>query len=175
METMCQAIFDIMSIINWAREKRGTKTICVMGVSFGALIAGLVSCMEPATDIAVLVAPPVDLGKMFSASKLGRIFEKENPRAERMLRLYNDLLSRAALQNLKPHVLKENIFIAEGIYDGMVPPKLIEELWTEWDRPTIKRYPRGHLSVILFNPALDRDIRVWLRGRREEIVSVQSK
>ncbi len=163
METLRQALFDVMSIMNWARENKGIRRFCVMGVSFGAFLTGLLACFEPQTDIAVMVAPPVDLSKMFSASRLGRIFEKENPRAERMLRLYSDLLERLGLQNMTPITPKNQIFIAEALYDGMVPPPLIEELWAAWGHPAIRRYSHGHLSVILFNSAFNRDLSLWLR------------
>lgn len=164
METLRQALFDVMSIMNWAREKKGTSRFCVMGVSFGGLLAGLLACYEPRMNAAVLVAPPVDLAQMFKSSRLGRVFERENPRAERMLRVYSDLLDRLGLQNMTPLTPKENIFIAEALYDGMVPPLLVEELWHAWGHPTIQRYPHGHLSIIMFNTQLDHDLSQWLRS-----------
>ena len=167
METLRQAIFDIMSVINWAREVRGVKRVGIMGVSFGALIAGILACVQPDLDFAVLVAPPVDLGKMFHASRLGRVFEQENPRAERMLRLYRDALANFSLLNLEPQVPKDRIFIAEGLHDTMVPPQLIEDLWAAWNHPWIERYEQGHLSVILFNKLFEKDLRGFIRSLDE--------
>lgn len=167
MATFRQAIFDIMSIINWSNEKRSSRAIAVMGVSFGALLTGLLTCLEPSVDLSVMVAPPVDLGAMFASSRLGRIFEKENPRGERMLRLYKETLNKVALQNLKPLLPPERIFIAEGRFDGMVPPELIENLWHAWGHPCIRRYDHGHLSVIMLNADLDEDILEWLHGFKD--------
>jgi len=164
METLRQALFDIMALINWAREVRGVRRVGVMGVSFGAMIAGMLACVEPGIDFAVMVAPPVDLGRMFRSSRLGRVFEQENPRAERMLRLNEQTLSRYALQNLQPLTPRERIFIAEGIYDSMVPPAIIEDLWAAWCQPQIKRYPHGHISIIMFNKVFERDLRGFLRS-----------
>lgn len=165
MEALRQALFDVMAIMNWAREKRGVTRVGIMGVSFGALLTGLLACSEPSIDFAVMVAPPVDLGRMFSMSRLGKVFESENPRAEKMLRVHRDTLSKVALQNLKPVIPSDRIFIAEGKYDQMVPPELIEELWVAWDYPELGRYPQGHLSVIMFNDPFEKDMKCWLRKK----------
>ncbi|HOO55804.1 MAG TPA: alpha/beta fold hydrolase [bacterium] len=163
METMRQAVFDIMSIINWANKYKNPRLIGCMGVSFGGMISGLMACVEPQLNFSVMIVPPSDLGRVFTESRLGHLFERENPKAGRLVKKYAETMSIMALTNQKPIVPKENIFIAEGLYDTFVPPVLIEELWRAWDRPKIKRYPHGHLSVILFNPKLESDLRKWLK------------
>jgi hypothetical protein len=110
-----------------------------------------------------MVAPPADMGRVFFESRLGRQFESENPDARNVLLQYREILDNIALPNLTPLLPRDRIFIAEGIYDGMVPVDLIEKLWRAWGRPRIRRYPHGHLSVIILNPQLDRDIHKFLK------------
>ncbi|MFA6449276.1 MAG: hypothetical protein WCX65_07415 [bacterium] len=163
METMRQSLFDTMTVLNWAKERKKARMVGAMGVSFGALLSGMMACAEPMLDFAVLVAPPADPGRIFAASRLGRLIEKENPRVERLLRRYHEVMATMALTKLTPLVDPANIFIAEGLYDGMVPPEVVDELWEKWNRPKIVRYPQGHLSVILFNKELENDLEEWLR------------
>ncbi len=164
LETIRQTLFDVMSVMNWAREKKKSRKVGVMGMSFGAMMSGLLACVEPTLDFAVLVAPPADPRMVFDDSRLGRLIEKENPRAGRLVRRYNETLSNIALTNMRPMIPIDRIFIAEGLYDGMVPVAAVERLWESWGKPEMKRYPHGHLSIILFNPELETDLRKWLRG-----------
>jgi pimeloyl-ACP methyl ester carboxylesterase len=164
METFRQALFDVMSVMNWAREKKKARATGTMGVSFGGLLSGLLACVDPHVFFAVMIAPPSDLGEIFKTSRLGRLFEKENPRASRLVERYRETLALMALTNQKPFPPPERIFIAEGLYDGMVPPEIIDKLWHTWDHPHLERYPHGHLSVILFNPELEESLKEWLAG-----------
>jgi len=164
METMRQSLFDVMSVANWAKKKKGARLVGVMGVSFGGLLSGLMACVEPLVDFAVLVCPASDLGEIFQKSRLGRLFEKENPRAARLITKYKDTLAGMSLPNLKPLLPPERIFIAHGIYDAMVPEEVTENLWHSWDKPVLKRYPHGHLSIILLNPQLESDLKEWLKS-----------
>ncbi len=163
METMRQSLFDVMTVLNWAKAKKGSRLLGAMGMSFGALLSGMLACTEPSLDFAVLVAPPADPGRVFNSSRLGRLIEKENPRVERLLRRYKEVMAKMSLTNLQPLLPPDKIFIAEGIYDGMVPPDVVEELNVKWNHPHFVRYPQGHLSIILFNPQLEADLKEWLR------------
>jgi len=163
LEVMRQSVQDIMCLVNWLKS-RGAPSVGIFGVSYGALLSGVVGCTDPATDFMVLVAPPADMAEVFAHSRLGRLFERENPRAHEMMGQYREVLDRIALVNLCPQMPKERIFIAEGSFDGMVPPEVIEKLWRSWDRPMLKRYPHGHLSIILFNPRFDRDLSKWMKA-----------
>lgn len=163
LEVMRQSITDIMCVANWLKS-RGAPRIGVFGVSYGALLSGILGCTEPSIDFMALIAPPADMGEVFAHSRLGRLFEKDNPKARKMMKQYKEILDRTSLMNLTPMMPKENIFIAEARFDGMVPVPVVEKLWRAWGRPTLKRYPHGHLSVILFNPRMDRDLRHWLRN-----------
>lgn len=169
METFRQAVFEIMAVMNWSRERKKSSAAGTMGVSFGGLLAGLMACVEPTVYFAVMVAPPSDLGEIFKTSRLGRLFEKENPRAARLVERYRETLALLALSNQKPFPPPGRIFIAEALYDGMVPPEVIESLWAAWNSPQIHRYPHGHISVILFNPELETDLKNFLTNIRGEI------
>lgn len=163
LEVMRQSLTDIFSVMNWIRS-RGTEQIGMFGVSYGGLLTGVSACVEPTLDFAMLLVPPADMAEVFAKSRLGRLFERENPNARKMLARYRMILDNISLVKLKPLVPKERIFIVEGRYDGMVPQHVIEQLWRAWGKPTIKRYHHGHLSVLILNPQLDRDMHVWLKA-----------
>lgn len=165
LRVMQQSVLDIMAVINWLKQ-RGAPQIGMFGVSYGGMLSGLMACVEPQVDFTIMVAPPADMGEVFFESRLGRQFEAENPRAREVLTKYRGVLDRFALVNLKPLVATENILLIEGIYDGMVPVPLIEKLWRAWGEPEIRRYPQGHLSVIILNPPMDRHLRAFLNKMR---------
>ena len=162
LKVMKQSVSDVMATMNWL-SSRGVPRIGIYGVSYGGMMAGLVGCVEPAVDFIIMVAPPADMGEVFFKSRLGRQFEAENPDARRVLARHREILDRVALINLTPLPPRDRIFIAEGLYDEMVPSALTEKLWRAWGRPHIRRYPHGHISVIILNPRLDRDLRAFLR------------
>jgi dipeptidyl aminopeptidase/acylaminoacyl peptidase len=165
LRVMQQSVLDIMAVINWLKL-RGAPRIGMFGVSYGGMLSGLMACVEPQVDFTVMVAPPADMGAVFFESRLGRQFEAENPRAREVMQKYKDVLDRFALINLKPLTPHENILLIEGTFDGMVPVDLVEKLWRAWDKPQIHRYPQGHLSVIIFNPPMDRHLRAFLKKMR---------
>jgi hypothetical protein len=163
MEVLRQSISDVLCVINWVKS-RGASSVGMFGVSYGSLLCGIIGCVEPSIDFLIMVVPPADMSEVFLHSRLGRLFERENPNARKMMEEYRFMLDRIALVNLTPLVPVNRIFIAEAKYDGMVPVPVVEKLWRAWGRPTIKRYPHGHLSVIIFNPRLDRDMHRWLQA-----------
>lgn len=162
LKVMKQSVNDLQAMLNWLKH-RGAPRVGMFGVSYGAMLSGVLGCVEPDLDFLIMIAPPADMGRVFFESRLGRQFESENPDARAVLLKYREVLDNIALPNLTPLVPRERIFIAEGLYDGMVPVDLIEKLWRAWGRPRIRRYPHGHISVIILNPQLDRDIKIFLK------------
>lgn len=158
LETMRQAVSDVFSAANWLRS-RGAPGVGLLGVSLGAMISGLLICVSPDFHCAVLVTPPPDLTDMFHYSRIGQTFGKENPKAAALMEKHAGILRAFALTRLTPKLPRDRIFIAEGLVDGMVPTTHVEALWRAWNRPIIKRYPRGHITINFFNPKLDSDLR----------------
>jgi len=152
---MRQSVSDVEAAINWLKS-RGAPLVGMFGVSYGAMLSGIVGCVEPSVSFMMLVVPPVDLYDFFTESKLGRLFENQNPGMFEEIDKYKDLFDKVSLLNLKPQMSPERIFLALAEYDGMVRSPKIEELWLAWERPYMERYEHGHLSVILLNPSMNK-------------------
>lgn len=167
LEAIRQSVIDVRATINWLRT-RGISQIGMFGVSLGALLSGFILCVDENADFGVLVVPPADMVEMFHKSALGKIFEREGPETRTLVEKYTEFLNALSLPNQKPLCPKDHIFIAEGRFDRFVPVEIVERLWEAWDRPPIKRYPHGHLSIVAVNPALDRDLKRFLHRMRKE-------
>ncbi|MFA6448677.1 MAG: hypothetical protein WCX65_04345 [bacterium] len=159
---MHQSVSDVEAAINWLKS-RGAPLIGMFGVSYGAMLSGLVGCVEPSVSFMMLVVPPVDLYDFFTQSQLGRLFENQNPVMFGEIAQYKEMFDSISLLNLKPQMSPERIFLALAEYDGMVRSPKIDELWRAWERPYMERYEHGHLSVIMLNPSMNRDMRRWLK------------
>lgn len=163
LEAMRQSVIDIRTTINWLRS-RGIPRVGLFGVSLGALLSGLICCLDEGIDFGILVVPPADFVEMYHKSPLGKVFEKEGPETRDLVEKYRDYLNPLSLVEQRPRIPKERIFIAEATRDKFVPVEIVEKLWENWGKPPIKRYPHGHLSVVLINPRLNVDIKNFLRG-----------
>jgi len=164
IKVMKQAVHDVQGVINWLKEESGTGRVGTFGVSYGGMLAGLVGCVEPQVEFMMLVVPPVNLYEFFVSTRLGRQFRKRNPKMYLEVKDNRDLFEAISIENLKPVMAPENIFIVMAEYDEMVSPEAIDRLWYAWERPHIERYVHGHLSVILFNPSMARHMRRWLKS-----------
>ena len=159
---MKQSVLDVEAAINWVKS-RGAGKIGMFGVSYGGMLSGLVGCVEPQVDFMMLVVPPADLYDFFTQSRLGRLFEKQSPTMFKEMKAHREVFDKISLINLKPQMPPERIFLVLAEYDGMVRSEMIEKLWLAWERPYIERYVHGHLSVIVSNPSMHRDMRRWLK------------
>jgi len=167
IQVIRQGISDIQSTINHLKSQ-GVSKIGIFGVSYGAMLAGIAGCVEPLTDFMMLVAPPADLYDTLTDSNLGRKLEQWNPEMSSGMKDHKDLVKAISLTNLKPLMPRERVFLVMAEYDGMICNDSIERLWLAWDRPYMERYQHGHLSVILFNPSMNRDMRRWLKTIQAE-------
>ena len=157
MEALRQSVMDVRSVVNWLKAQ-GVKQVGIFGVSFGALITGILACVDEDIDFAILVAPPADFATIFRKSRLRDIFRKTNPSVKELIERYDDSLNAISLLRHKPLLAPEKILIVEALYDQMVPTEVVEKLWRAWKMPNIRRYPHGHLSVVVLNPRLDMDL-----------------
>lgn len=162
VKVMKQCVQDVEGAINWLKDS-GVQTIGTFGVSYGGMLAGLAGCVDPSVEFMMLVVPPADLYEFFTKTRLGRIFEKRNPKMHEEMKRHREVFERISLVSLVPRMRPENIFIVMAEYDEMVSPGAIDRLWYAWGRPHIERYVHGHLSAILFNPSLGRHMRRWLK------------
>lgn len=163
IKVMKQSVQDVEGAVNWLKAEVGVERIGTFGVSYGGMLAGLCGCVEPSVEFMMLVVPPVNLYEFFTRTRLGHQFERRNPKMFAEMKQHRNLFEQISIENLKPQMPPENIFIVMAEYDEMVSPEAIDRLWYAWDRPYIERYVHGHLSVILFNPSMARHMRRWLK------------
>jgi len=168
IKVMKQSVSDVEAAINWLKNN-GVEKVGTFGVSYGGMLAGLTGCADANVEFMMLVAPPANLFEFFTATNLGHLFEKRNPKMFEDMKRNRDVFERISIENMKPRTSPDNIFIVMAEYDTLVSPDAIDRLWYAWDRPHIERYVHGHLSVILFNPSMNRHMRRWLNSIRERI------
>ena len=163
IKVMKQSVRDVEGVINWLKS-RGVETIGAMGVSYGGMLTGLTGCVDSNLDFMMLVVPPANLYEFFTDTRLGHEFAKRNPGMFEEVKANREVFERISIENLKPKMHPEKIFIVMAEYDSMVSPEALDRLWRAWERPYLERYVHGHLSVILFNPSMSHHIRRWLKS-----------
>ncbi|MEW6202713.1 MAG: alpha/beta hydrolase family protein, partial [bacterium] len=127
LEALRQSVIDVRSVVNWLKE-RGVERVGVFGVSFGALLSGILACVDEDIDFSILVAPPAEFTTVFNRSRLGGIFKKTSPRMKELMKRYHSALDAVSLPRHKPLLPPERILIIEALYDLMVPTEVVERL-----------------------------------------------
>ena len=162
MEAFRQSVIEVRSIVDFLK-KRGVKKIGILGTSFGGWVGGMLAVVEPRINFAILIAPAANPERILLRSKIGKLLRKDYPEVKtlpqkflRALRITNPTL-------FKPLIKKENILLIESLYDQIIPNFIVENLWRAWDKPPIRRYPQGHLSLLFFEKRLFKDIREFLK------------
>lgn len=162
IKVMKQCIWDVQGIINWLKGQ-GVQKIGTFGVSYGGMIAGLTGCVDSSVDFMMLVVPPANLYEFFTDTRLGHEFAKRNPGMYKEVKANREVFEMISIDNLKPKMPPEKIFIVKAEYDLMLNPEALDRLWRNWGQPHFKSYKQGHLSVLLFNPSMPHHTRRWLK------------
>jgi dienelactone hydrolase len=140
-----QAVFEIRTVMEWAREQ-APAPVGLTGISLGGYLTALMAGLYDDLDFAVPMLPPVCIGdlawRFFTRS---RHYQGELPPAFSRPEL------RAAFRAHSPlahpvRVPKERLMIIAGRGDRIVPPEHPSALWRHWGRPSIHWFSGGHLS-----------------------------
>jgi|ERR1017187_760447 hypothetical protein len=166
-EAIGQAVAEIRALTGWLLEQ-GCPSVALLGLSFGAWLAGLAATRDSRLKAIVLGVPrvrsnyPVCRGEGVLWPPLRKALE----RRKAALEAWDTTPGNLALS--QPVIPKENILFIRGRYDFLALPEYIEELWQKWGQPEIWRLPQGHISCIFplfFSPVLTNRVLRWLKPR----------
>jgi len=129
-----------------------------VGLSLGALAAGLAATAPERLDFAALVAPPADLARVFGATAIGRRYSRLADRAGAPLPGEGELrrlLAPLSPASRAPTALR--LLVAAGLHDAIVPSDGPAALARAWGvKPLL--FPRGHLTLLFACRALRREV-----------------
>lgn len=151
-----QLVLEIRMLAALARGRGGE--VGVVGLSLGALGAGLAATGPEPLDFTALVAPPADLADVFEATRLGRRYIRLARRAgaptppasalrEMLAPLRPDLRARTARRTLVVIGREDRIALTAGA----------TALARAWGAP-LEVFPRGHMTLIFGCPAARRAV-----------------
>jgi len=162
-EAIGQAVAEIRALTGWLLE-RGCPSVALLGLSFGAWLAGLAATRDSRLKAIVLGVPRVrsNYPVLRGEGVLWTPVRKALERRKAALEAWDTTPSNLTLS--QPVIPKENILFIRGRYDFLASPESIEELWQKWDQPEIWRLPHGHISSI-FTLGLTNRVLRWLAPR----------
>lgn len=165
LSVMLQCVLDIRALAAWLRENTPTPAIGYFGISLGAYLGLLLSCVCRDFDFGMSVVAVVDTLEAFLRFEdLGEeilSYEKEmghdhpirtDPRMDTLL----SPLHMKLLQN------PDSIFMANGEFDHLVPPDHALQFANKWKLPHFHLYPAGHISTITANPPMWRELHQFM-------------
>lgn len=148
VEALVQGVTEMRALAAWGRA-RGYARIGVLGYSLGGLLAGLLACVEPDLDFAVIAGAGASLSSTILDTRLGRNIRKDLAVC--------GMLERGRLEEawaiispgrLRPVVPPGRILILAGRHDRIMLPSSVEELWRAWDHPPLAWFERGHYTLL---------------------------
>ena len=153
LEATRQSLADVRALVAWLAGQ-GCPLVGVWGVSLGAWLSGLLACVEPRLQFAVLLAPVADLERAVRELAFCEPIRHS-------LRSTPLSVSAFNLTAHQPKLPADRILILKSEHDLLAPAHTLEELWAAWGRPEMWRLPHGHISVLLDLRVLDRTVR-WI-------------
>jgi hypothetical protein len=155
-----QLVVELRVLAALART-RGGETV-VLGLSLGALGAALAATAAEAPDRVALVAPPVDLAAVLTATRIGRRYARLAARGGAPLPPAADVA--AMLAPFRPDRRAPpagRVLLAVGREDRIALETGALALARAWGvEPLV--YPRGHLTLLFACRALRRDLARFL-------------
>jgi acetyl esterase/lipase len=157
-----QAVAEIRALTGWLLEQ-GCPSVALLGLSFGAWLAGLAATRDSRLKAIVLGVPRVrsNYRVLRGEGILWPPLRKALERRKAALEAWDTAPTNLALS--KPVIPKESILFIRGRYDSLA--ESIEELWQKWGQPEIWRLPHGHISWLFVAPGLTSRMLEWLAPR----------
>jgi pimeloyl-ACP methyl ester carboxylesterase len=157
---MEQLVLELRVLLRLARGEPGR--VALVGLSLGGLAAALAATAPERADRVVAVAPPADLAAVAAGTRIGRRYLQLSARAgapapagwalEGMLAPFRP----AARTPTAGRVL-----VAVGDADRIALPLAAVALAARWEA-SLRRYPRGHLTLLFACEAVRRDVERFL-------------
>jgi len=144
VHALAQTGWDLRRLVSWVRGEGATQ-VGVYGLSLGGYSAALLASLDEAIDCAIAGIPATDFARL--SWKHGppdslRLAEE----AGVGLGETRDLKKVVSPLVLEPKLPRERRYIFGGSADQLVPPDLVHDLWTHWERPAMLWYPGAHCT-----------------------------
>ncbi len=135
----------------------------LVGLSLGGLAAAHAATGPEPFSFAALVAPPVDLARVFAETPIGARYRRLAERAQAPFPPEAELRSLfAPLSPAGRRPTAARLLVAAGAHDAIVPPEGPAALARAWGlEPQV--YPRGHLTLLFACRALRREVAALAR------------
>ncbi len=161
-ETLRQGVLDLRVFAHWLRSQ-GARLLGGWGISYGGWVLAEAACVERVFDRLMLLEPIFRIEHAMWESPSGRGIRRTLERlgvspetAAPHLRLVCPSLSR-------PHLSPEEVLLLGGIYDRVVPLRLLEEFRDAWQGCHFYPFPQGHVGYRLMRESLGIAQEIWPR------------
>jgi len=159
-ETLRQGVLDLRVFARWLRSQ-GTRLMGGWGMSYGGWVLAEAACVERIFDRLMLLEPIFRIEHAMWESPSGRGIRKTleelgvSPEtAAPHLRLVCPSLSR-------PYLEPEEVLLLGGIYDRVVPLRLLQEFRAAWRGCHFYPFPQGHVGYQLMRESLRIAQEIW--------------
>ncbi|CAB4243625.1 conserved protein of unknown function [Methylacidimicrobium sp. AP8] len=159
-ETLRQGVLELRVFVRWLRAQ-GTRLVGGWGISYGGWVLAEAACVERVFDRLMLLEPIFRIEHAMWESPSGRGIRRTLERlgisaeaAAPHLRLVCPSLAR-------PHLKPEEVLLLGGIYDRVVPLRLLEEFRDAWRGCHLYPFPQGHVGYRLMRESLGIAQEIW--------------
>jgi pimeloyl-ACP methyl ester carboxylesterase len=157
---MEQLVLELRVLVGWARTQPGR--VALVGLSLGGLAAALAATAPERIDRLAAIAPPADLAAVAAGTRIGRRYLQlcaragaPAPAAPELAEMLAPFLPAARAPTAG------RVLVAVGDADRIALPPGALSLAQRW-RATLRRYPRGHLTLLFACAAVRTDVQAFL-------------
>ena len=143
-----QAVVDIRTLLGILRRE-GSSAIALQGTSMGGWMTSLVAGMESDLNLLFVGTAPVDLITVLNESPFVRSIRKDVFDSGVEIEQIRPVAKALSPFSYPPAIRKDRIRLIGAIHDRVIPPSGVDALWEHWERPILRRYPEGHMSIYL--------------------------
>jgi hypothetical protein len=151
-----QSIADARALVAWLRA-RSVAPVGVWGISLGGWLGGVLACVEPHLNFAVLMTPVVRMDRLIAELDFCRAIRRN----------LNGTRPRFDPLNLISHPLRlapADVLIVASEHDLFAPIDTIVELGQAWKLPEWWRTRHGHISLMMSAPVMERTVG-WIAAK----------
>jgi dienelactone hydrolase len=158
-EILRDDVINVRRGLAWLREQPGIdpERIGIMGISLGAIIASLVTGIDPEIKAAVLFLAGGNLPGILTSSQEKPItqfrIERLSLNDEKdagLLHQATEVLGPVDPLHYPSLLSPDRILMINGYFDAVIKRRYTEELWQHLGEPTLTYLPTGHYASILF-------------------------
>ncbi len=145
-----QGVMDTRMFISWLQQNRELP-IAVAGISLGGFTANMTAVVDERISAAISILGGASLAQIPWAGPSYAYIRRDLRRAGVDLSTLEKYWSILSPAQSKPRIPMERVLLLGGLYDTVVTPDNIHQLWHAWDHPTLEWYPCGHASLFLLH------------------------